>query len=296
MRFTSLLVLLATAACGGGSDGGTPPATSTPTTLSIAPVTTSIASLGDTRTLTAAVTDQNGAAMPNATVSWSTSDQAILTVSPTTGSSTTVTSHGNGNATITASASPATGQVAFTVAQLFSSLGLTPATISIAPGATGQLTAAALDAKGTAITGGATGTTFLSGNTGAATVDASGVVHGVANGTSTVTATLVRNGLTRTATSAITVAAAPIFPGTASVAATPSITFNPAVVDIAAGGTVTWDFGSLTHNVTFDAATGRPANITASTNTSVARTFATAGTFSYQCTIHPGMTGTVNVH
>lgn len=294
MRFKTCLLLLATAACG-GSDGGTPPKTSTPTTLTIAPVTTAMTSIGDTRTLTATVADQNGATMANAPVSWTTSNQAILTVSPTTGSSTTVTSRGTGNATITATSSAATSQMAFAVTQAFSSLGLTPSTVSVAPGATSQLTAAALDARGTAIAGGAAGTTYQSSNVAAATVDASGLVRGVANGTATITATLVRDGLTRTATSAVTVASV-TFPATASVAATTNATFNPAIVDIGVGGTVTWDFATLTHNVTFGNVTGKPANIPNSTSTSVSRTFGTAGSFPYECTLHPGMTGTVNVH
>jgi plastocyanin len=71
----------------------------------------------------------------------------------------------------------------------------------------------------------------------------------------------------------------------------------PPDVDIAVGGTVTWTFQSLTHNVTFTTtAAGTPANTGDQTNTSVPRTFTTAGTFTYHCTLHPGMNGTVTVH
>jgi plastocyanin len=47
--------------------------------------------------------------------------------------------------------------------------------------------------------------------------------------------------------------------------------------------------------VTFTAATGVPADIATTANASVTRTFSTAGTFTYHCTIHPQMTGTVIV-
>jgi Plastocyanin len=68
-------------------------------------------------------------------------------------------------------------------------------------------------------------------------------------------------------------------------------------VTIAVGGTVTVDFGSVAHNVFFDnAPAGAPANITAATsNASMALTFNQAGTFVYNCHIHPGMHGTVVV-
>jgi plastocyanin len=50
------------------------------------------------------------------------------------------------------------------------------------------------------------------------------------------------------------------------------------------------------HNVTFIIVNGRPADISGSNaNTTIARTFATAGTFGYVCTLHAGMTGTVIV-
>jgi plastocyanin len=84
----------------------------------------------------------------------------------------------------------------------------------------------------------------------------------------------------------------------ATVRATPAIQFTPATVELSAGGTVTFDFGAVQHNVYFDnAPPGAPANITApSANETIARTFTTAGQYRYNCHIHPGMTGIINVH
>jgi len=64
---------------------------------------------------------------------------------------------------------------------------------------------------------------------------------------------------------------------------------------VSAGGTVTWTFGSIPHDVTFTTA-GAPADVPALQNGSAARTFPTNGAFGYRCTIHPQMTGAVRVH
>jgi plastocyanin len=85
------------------------------------------------------------------------------------------------------------------------------------------------------------------------------------------------------------------FPGQADVTALAASAFSPATVDIATGGTVTWTFQAL-HNVTFDPAAGAPANIADRSSGSEQRTFAQTGSFSYHCTIHAGMSGTVVVH
>jgi plastocyanin len=83
----------------------------------------------------------------------------------------------------------------------------------------------------------------------------------------------------------------------ATVQAAPSNQFTPSAVTIVVGGTVTVDFGSVAHNLFFDnAPAGAPANITEpSSNKSATLTFNQAGTFVYNCHIHPGMHGTVIV-
>jgi plastocyanin len=57
---------------------------------------------------------------------------------------------------------------------------------------------------------------------------------------------------------------------------------------------VTWRFGDAA-NVIFGAAAGAPADINITNDQDVSRTFPTLGTFRYDCTIHPGMSGVVEV-
>lgn len=73
-------------------------------------------------------------------------------------------------------------------------------------------------------------------------------------------------------------------------------TFSPTSITIQTGGTVTWSNTSgILHNVTFNPATGAPANVGNHSSGSNSRTFGTAGMFGYQCTLHGGMTGSVTV-
>lgn len=83
----------------------------------------------------------------------------------------------------------------------------------------------------------------------------------------------------------------------ATVNATSALRFTPTPVHITVGGTVTFAFGPVEHDVFFDnAPDGAPANISNPTSsTSVSRTFSRAGTFVFNCHIHPGMSGTVIV-
>ncbi|CAA9302127.1 MAG: hypothetical protein AVDCRST_MAG89-545 [uncultured Gemmatimonadetes bacterium] len=181
---------------------------------------------------------------------------------------------------------------------VFTSVRVTPASPSVAVGATVQLTATALDQAGQAM-GGVPAAAWSSTDPARATVSTSGLVTGVAAGTVAVTARITHGGVTREATVTVAVGATGgggTSPSTATVT-TPGNTFNPAAVTIATGGTVTWQFTvSTRHNVTFSGTAPAGGNIPdTDAGASVARTFGTAGTYSYQCTRHAGMTGQVVV-
>ena len=82
----------------------------------------------------------------------------------------------------------------------------------------------------------------------------------------------------------------------ATVNATPDLVFAPVPASVLPGGTVTFAFGAVAHNVFFDPAPGAPADIPGNnSSTTVARTFPSAGTYNYSCHIHPSMRGTIVV-
>jgi plastocyanin len=71
--------------------------------------------------------------------------------------------------------------------------------------------------------------------------------------------------------------------------------FDPPSTTLAPGTTVTWTWngsGSVGHNVTFD--NSAIGNSTTQTSGTFQKTFNTAGTFNYHCTVHgTGMSGTI---
>lgn len=71
--------------------------------------------------------------------------------------------------------------------------------------------------------------------------------------------------------------------------------FTPKTVNLKVGGTVTWSFGGREHNVIFQKVGGAPADIPVTSNAQVSRTFNTAGSYPYDCTLHAGMVGTITV-
>lgn len=69
--------------------------------------------------------------------------------------------------------------------------------------------------------------------------------------------------------------------------------YNPASANVAVGGSLTWaNADSAPHTVTFDSG---PDCGRMGTGGTVSATFSSAGTFTYLCTIHPTMKGTVVV-
>ena len=170
---------LSTLACG---DGATePPATPTPSAVWITPATIELSALGDTARLSADVRDQQGQPMAGAAVTWTSGAPEVATVDGQ-GLLTTV---GNGSATITASAGSASGSAKAWVAQEVRAVSVS------APGPvlvddTLRLVAEALDANGHAVAG--SEFSWASSDTTVATVDASGLVTGLASGEAEVTA------------------------------------------------------------------------------------------------------------
>ena len=70
--------------------------------------------------------------------------------------------------------------------------------------------------------------------------------------------------------------------------------FGPAALTVNAGTTVTWTNEDTTgHTVTFDS--GGVTSDTLQNGATFDHTFATAGTFTYHCAIHPSMKGSVTV-
>ncbi len=70
--------------------------------------------------------------------------------------------------------------------------------------------------------------------------------------------------------------------------------YAPNPVNIAVGGTVTWTNNDNTpHTSTGNSGAWDSGSI--APGASFSRTFTSAGSFPYHCTIHPGMVGTVNV-
>ena|SRR5450631_2323207 len=73
-----------------------------------------------------------------------------------------------------------------------------------------------------------------------------------------------------------------------------NMSFSPASLTVTAGTTVTWtNNDGMTHTVTADDVSFDSGNITMGTKYS--RLFSTAGTYTYHCTIHPTMKGTIVV-
>ena len=183
-----MLVLLTVAgwaaACG---DGAMEPPTPDPpraTTLTVTPATAGLTALGETVRLATEVRDQNGQAMAGTAVTWSSGDPTVATVDPTG----LVTAAGNGTATITATSGSASGSATVTVAQAVSAVAVSPAVDTlVARGDTVRLTAAASDANGHPVA--EAEFSWASADTAVATVNATGLVTGVAAGEVDIAAT-----------------------------------------------------------------------------------------------------------
>lgn len=176
--------------------------------------------------------------------------------------------------------------------QHFSSVALTPPAASLLSGDTLRLSATPLDQNGVPMAG-LPAATFLSSNPAVAVVSATGLVTAVGAGVDTITASITGDGTTRAATAVITVS----LPAAGATVTTPNLTFSPPTVTIQAGETVTWQLSGATHNVTWLPGPVPPGGDIPdqAPGSTVQRSFPTAGVYTYECTRHNNMTGSVVV-
>ena len=229
------------------SEGKTGTATVSITPKPVASVTvtpaTATVNVGATTTLSAIARDADGAVVPGASITWTTSNSSRATVS----SGGVVTGVSVGTATITATSNGKTGSATITVAAAppgpVNSVTVAPTTATVNVGATTTLVATARDANGVVVTGAAI--TWSTSNASVATVSSGGVVTGVAVGNATITAT--SNG--KTGTAAITVQLVPVdrivvTPANPSVKDGNTIQLTATLYDaqnnVLTGRTVTW--------------------------------------------------------
>ena len=141
--------------------------------------------VGRTATLTATAKDVDGNVIAGRAVGWATSNASVATVS----AAGLVTAVAAGTVTVSATVDAKTGQADVTVLPVpAASVRLTPRTTALAPGATRQLTAVALDAGGNVLEGRTV--EWSSDAPSVATVSATGLVQAVAPGYADIRATI----------------------------------------------------------------------------------------------------------
>lgn len=287
MRLVKIVASVLLAACGGGDGASAPPPPRVTSLTITAPTSTLVA--GTTTALTVSGRDQAGQPIATGPVSWTSSNSSTATVD----ASGVVTGISAGAVTIVAAASGLTATTALTVTPApvvprLTTLTITTATSSIVAGTTTALAVSGRDQTGQAI---AVGTVaWTSSNSAVATVTSAGVVTGVGAGAVTISATA--SGVT--ATTALTVTAAPVLSrltvilGAASVASGTRVPLTVSGADQfnapLAVTSVVWS--SSAPNVATVQGDGTALAVAAGTTTLTARVGAVTGTA--QLTVTPG--------
>jgi uncharacterized protein YjdB len=180
-RFSLTVALLTLLSCSKDSTSPTEPVVPTATSVELSNRDVGLSALGASFQLTATVKDQNGAVMAGQTVTWASSDAAIVTVADGL-----VTAVSNGSATITATSGSATGTGSVTVSQVAAALMLSDTMVSFASiGDTVRVSAAVEDAGGAGMT---VSVTWSSSDTLVVVVDSTGLITSVGNGTASIRA------------------------------------------------------------------------------------------------------------
>lgn len=203
----SIAVIIAlglASACGGGGGGITVQPQASVSSVAVTPTSASL-SVGGTTTLTASVVVSGGAS--NA-VSWASSNPTVASLAAA-GTVATVTGVSAGTATVTATSTvdgTKSASASITVTPNIATITITASASSLTIGGTLQVTAVARDAAGSVVSN--AGFTWTSSATGVASVGATGLVTGIAAGTTIITAragAVISNALSLTVTPPTTV-------------------------------------------------------------------------------------------
>ena len=186
-----------TATSGGKSTTATITVAQSPNTIVVTPASANLNAIGSTVQLGATVRDANNNIFSGASISWSSNNPFVASISSTG----LVTARGGGTTTITATSGGRTATATITVVQLPNTIIITPSSATlVAIGETVQLRATVKDEKAQTVPGASV--TWQSSNPAVISVNSSGLVTARGNGTATITAT--SGG--RAATATITVA------------------------------------------------------------------------------------------
>ena len=154
-----------------------------PISVSITPAAAKLTALGDTLQLSATIADGEGHPIPDAPVSWSSSNTSVASIN----ADGVVTARDNGRTTIKAASGGASKTVEITVAQASAEINITPASATLtALGETFQLRAAVKDGENQPIPDAPV--SWSSSNTSVVSVSPRGLVTARGNGKVTITA------------------------------------------------------------------------------------------------------------
>ena len=253
-----------------------------------------IETTGVTRAFSAAARDSNNNTIAGASLTWSSTDLAVAGVS----GSGVATAIGDGTTSIRATAGSAIGSRNLIVRRYASVFTLTPASGSITtPSGTVVLTGNARDSSDALLP-----ITWLSRSTTIATASPSSGTSTTVTGRANGSTFIVMTAGTRTDSAGVAVSGQPSAPNTAAVTigdnffrSVRNSTQNTAIDTVAVGGVVTWTWtGSNLHSVQsiFSPSFVSSALLSAGTFN---MTFTEAGTYQYDCQVHPSMTGRIIV-
>jgi uncharacterized protein YjdB len=199
--------------------------------VSVSPGTASVA-IGASTALSVTVRDANDAVVTGRVVSWTSSNNAVATVS----SAGVVTGVSAGSATITATSEGQSGTA--TVSVTAGGVSVSPASLALAPLQSKPLAVTVTDANGKPINN--PQVAWSSSNNLVATVSSSGVVTGLVIGTATITATSGgKSGTAQVTVSLVPVGSVSVSPGTRALTVGQTGAFSATVTD--ANGTVVTD-------------------------------------------------------